>query len=188
MRPEILPKTATITSLVAALFLISACDSGNNDTAQQDAPAVAQSSSEAGISPSQADTAPAPDQAASSTPSDSSAETTPDTESGTTTATATDSTTSSSDATQVAAAGDPKVLIKRYNCVSCHATDKKLLGPAYKEVAAKYKDEAGAADTLVAKVKEGGSGVWGAIPMPPNPGVPDGDVRLIVDWILAGAS
>lgn len=188
MRPEILPKTATITSLVAALFLISACDSGSNETAQQDTPAVAQSNSEAGPSQGRTDTAPAPDQTASSTPSDSSAESAAGTESGTTADTTTDSTASSSDAAQVAAAGDPKVLIKRYNCVSCHATDRKLLGPAYREVAAKYRDEDGAADTLVAKVKEGGSGVWGAIPMPPNPGVPDGDVRLIVDWILAGAN
>jgi cytochrome c len=79
-------------------------------------------------------------------------------------------------------------MIKKYNCVACHTIDKKLVGPAYKEVAAKYKGEAGAADKLVEKVKKGGSGVWGAIPMPPNPTVPDGDVRAMVDWILAGAN
>lgn len=91
-------------------------------------------------------------------------------------------------ATQVAAAGDPEALLKKHNCVSCHAIDKKLVGPAYKEVAAKYKGDATAAARLVDKVKKGGSGVWGPIPMPPNPTVPDGDVKAIVDWILAGAS
>lgn len=94
---------------------------------------------------------------------------------------------SSGGATQVAAAGDPEALMKKHNCVSCHATDKKLVGPAYKEVAAKYKGDASAADKLVDKVKKGGSGVWGPIPMPPNPAVPDGEVRALVDWILAGA-
>lgn len=95
---------------------------------------------------------------------------------------------SSGSATQVAAAGDPEALIKKHNCVSCHAVDKKLVGPAYKEVAAKYKGDAKAAEKLVDKVKKGGSGVWGPIPMPPNPAVPDGDVRAMVDWIIAGAS
>jgi cytochrome c len=69
--------------------------------------------------------------------------------------------------------------------MACHAVDKKLVGPAYQEVAKKYQaaDEA----KLVAKVKAGGSGVWGTIPMPPNAAVKDEDVKTIVKWILAGA-
>lgn len=78
-------------------------------------------------------------------------------------------------------------MAKKYNCTACHAVDKKLIGPAYKDVAAKYKGDAGAAAKLVEKVKKGGSGVWGAVPMPPNPAVPDADLKALVDWILAGA-
>jgi len=78
-------------------------------------------------------------------------------------------------------------MAKKYNCTACHAVDKKLIGPAYKDVAAKYKGDAGAAAKLVEKVKKGGSGVWGAVPMPPNPAVPDADVKALVDWVLAGA-
>ena len=76
-------------------------------------------------------------------------------------------------------------LAKKYNCTACHQTDKKVVGPSYKDVAAKYKGQAGAADKLAEKVKKGGSGVWGPVPMPPNPAVPDADVKKLVDWILA---
>ena len=76
-------------------------------------------------------------------------------------------------------------LAQAKNWMACHAVDKKLVGPAYKEVAAKYKDDAGARETLIGKVKQGGSGNWGAIPMPPNPAVSDEDVATLVDWILA---
>ena len=75
-------------------------------------------------------------------------------------------------------------LLTKYNCQACHTVDKKLVGPAYKEVAAKYAGDAGAAAKLAQKVKAGGSGVWGAIPMPPN-NVPDADLKTIVEWILA---
>lgn len=75
-------------------------------------------------------------------------------------------------------------LIKKYNCTACHQNDKKLVGPAYQEVAAKYKGDAGAAAKLAAKVKAGGSGVWGAVPMPPNPQVPDADLKTMVTYIL----
>ena len=63
--------------------------------------------------------------------------------------------------------------------------DKKLVGPAYKDVAAKYRGDAGAEAKLVAKVKNGGSGVWGPIPMPPNSTVPDADVKALVKWVLS---
>jgi cytochrome c len=75
-------------------------------------------------------------------------------------------------------------LIKKYNCTACHQNDKKLVGPAYQEVAAKYKGDAGAAAKLAAKVKAGGSGVWGAVPMPPNPQVPDADLKTIITYVL----
>jgi len=75
-------------------------------------------------------------------------------------------------------------LAKKYNCLACHQTDKKLVGPSYQEVAAKYKDQADAPATLAKKIKEGGVGVWGQIPMPPNPTVPDADLSALVTWIL----
>jgi cytochrome c len=75
-------------------------------------------------------------------------------------------------------------LLTKYNCQACHAVDKKLVGPGYKEVAAKYAGDSGAAAKLEKKVKDGGSGVWGQIPMPPN-NVPDADLKTLVEWILA---
>ena len=75
-------------------------------------------------------------------------------------------------------------LAAKYNCQACHAVDKKVVGPAYKEVAKKYAGDKTAAEKLEHKVKSGGSGVWGAIPMPPN-NVPDADLKTLVEWILA---
>ena len=77
-----------------------------------------------------------------------------------------------------------EALAKAKNCMSCHAVDKKLVGPAYKEVAAKYKGDKGAVATLAAKVKAGGKGVWGQIPMPPN-NVTDDEAKKLVTWVLA---
>jgi cytochrome c len=71
------------------------------------------------------------------------------------------------------------------NCMACHAIDKKLVGPAYKDVAAKYAADKGAADKLVAKVLKGGSGVWGPIPMPANPQVSEAEAKKLVAWILS---
>lgn len=76
-------------------------------------------------------------------------------------------------------------LAKKYNCLACHQADKKLVGPAYKDVAKKYKGQADAVAKLSDKVKKGGTGVWGQIPMPPNAAVPDADVKKLVEWILA---
>lgn len=76
-------------------------------------------------------------------------------------------------------------LLKASGCVACHAIDKKLVGPGYKEVAAKYKDDKGAAAKLVEKVKKGGSGVWGQVPMPPNPNLKDEDAKAMVEYILS---
>jgi cytochrome c len=84
-----------------------------------------------------------------------------------------------------AQAQDGEALLKKYGCTACHANDKKVVGPAYVEVAAKYKGDAGAAAKLAAKVKAGGSGVWGQIPMPPNPSVPDADMKTMIAYVLA---
>ena len=76
-------------------------------------------------------------------------------------------------------------LAKKHACTACHAIDKKLVGPGYKEVAAKYKGDAKAEAMLVDKVKKGGVGTWGQVPMPPNASVPDADVKTLVKWILS---
>src|SRR5262245_7026366 len=76
-------------------------------------------------------------------------------------------------------------LLKKHACLSCHAVDKKLVGPSYKEVAAKYRGQAGAEKTLAEKVKKGGVGTWGQIPMPPNAAVSDADLNAMVKWILS---
>jgi cytochrome c len=76
-----------------------------------------------------------------------------------------------------------EALAKKHNCLACHTLDKKTVGPAYKDIAAKYKGQNVAAK-LQEKVKKGGQGVWGPVPMPPNAAVPDGDIKTLVDWIL----
>ncbi|MDD5248784.1 MAG: c-type cytochrome [Rhodocyclaceae bacterium] len=79
-------------------------------------------------------------------------------------------------------------LAKKSNCMACHAVDKKIVGPAYHDVAKKYAGQKDAEAKLVAKVKAGGKGVWGEIPMPPNsPAVKDEDIKTLVKWVLAGA-
>ena len=85
-----------------------------------------------------------------------------------------------------AAVDDAKAmqLAGKYGCVACHAVDKKVVGPAYKDVAKKYAGDASALDKLEHKVKAGGSGAWGAIPMPPN-NVPDADIKTLVQWVLS---
>jgi len=76
-----------------------------------------------------------------------------------------------------------EALAKKHNCLACHTVDKKLVGPSYKEIAKKYKGQNVAAQ-LEQKVKKGGQGVWGPIPMPPNAAVPDADIKKLVDWVL----
>jgi cytochrome c len=76
-------------------------------------------------------------------------------------------------------------LAKKHNCFACHAVDKKLVGPAYKDVAAKYRNDPQAEQKLFQKVKNGGQGVWGQVPMPPNTQVPDADIHSLVKWILS---
>ena len=83
------------------------------------------------------------------------------------------------------AASANQALAQQNACLSCHGVDKKIVGPAFKEVAKKYAGDKGAHDRLVAKVKAGGKGVWGEIPMPPNPGVKTEDAEKIIEWVLS---
>jgi cytochrome c len=77
-----------------------------------------------------------------------------------------------------------EALAKKHNCFACHQVEKKVVGPAYKEVAKKYKGQKDAAAVLEASVKKGSSGKWGPVPMPPNATVPDADIKKLVAWIL----
>lgn len=81
------------------------------------------------------------------------------------------------------AAANPE-LAKEKNCLSCHSTDKKVIGPAYKDVAAKYVGQVGIEDRLTKKVLSGGSGVWGSMPMPANIQVTEAEARTLVKWVL----
>ena len=78
-----------------------------------------------------------------------------------------------------------EALLKKHNCVACHQIDKKVVGPAYKDVAKKYKGQKDIAVKLAEKVKKGGQGAWGPVPMPPNPQVPDADIKKMVEFILS---
>jgi len=76
-------------------------------------------------------------------------------------------------------------LAKAKGCTNCHTVDIKLAGPALKDVAAKYKDDAGAQARLEDKVKKGSQGVWGPVPMPPNTNVNDAEAKTLVQWVLS---
>ena len=83
------------------------------------------------------------------------------------------------------ASGDPvQQLLNAHACMACHTLDKRVVGPSFKEVAAKFAGDAGAASTLARKVREGGAGNWGSVPMPPHPQIPDADLDRMVGWIL----
>jgi cytochrome c len=80
------------------------------------------------------------------------------------------------------------VAVARANaCMGCHAVDRKLVGPSFQQIAAKYKGDPQASTRLDAKVRDGGSGVWGVIPMPSHPSMNGADIQKVVAWILAGA-
>ncbi|HCX32950.1 MAG TPA: cytochrome C' [Rhodocyclaceae bacterium] len=83
-----------------------------------------------------------------------------------------------------ARAADESALAKAKNCLACHTVDKKLVGPAYKEVAKKYKGQ-NVVDKLAEKVRKGGVGVWGQIPMPPNAVVNEAESKRLVQWVLS---
>lgn len=86
-----------------------------------------------------------------------------------------------------AQAQDAAQLAAKKNCLACHAVDKKVVGPSYKDVAAKYAGQKDAVDKLAAKIMKGGSGVWGPVPMAPNPPdkISDADLQAAIQKILA---
>ncbi|NLP61215.1 c-type cytochrome [Paraburkholderia sacchari] len=86
-----------------------------------------------------------------------------------------------------AAVGNGAVVARSNACMGCHTVDRKLVGPSFKDIAAKYKGDAGAQAKLEKKVRDGGAGVWGAVPMPAHPRMSAGDVKDVVAWVLAGA-
>lgn len=88
-------------------------------------------------------------------------------------------------AAPAAPAADPvQTLLSANACIACHAVDRKLIGPGFREIAQRYQGQGGAPDQLVKKIREGGSGVWGATPMPPHQHLRDADLRLMVSWIM----
>jgi cytochrome c len=76
-------------------------------------------------------------------------------------------------------------LAQKKNCLACHSVDKKVIGPAYKDVSAKYAGQKDAADKLAQKILKGGSGVWGAVPMPANPQVNEAEAKQLASWVLS---
>ncbi|MBT9496577.1 MULTISPECIES: c-type cytochrome [Zoogloea] len=86
----------------------------------------------------------------------------------------------------ILAADPPPPAAQKAGCMACHSVDKKLVGPAFKDIAAKYKGQGDAVAKLSDKVRKGGAGVWGPIPMPPNAAdkISDGDLKGVVEWIL----
>jgi len=84
-----------------------------------------------------------------------------------------------------AQAQDAAKLAKDKACLACHQLDKKLVGPSYKEVSKKYAGNKTAEATLIKKVRAGGAGVWGQVPMPPNAGVSEKEAQILVKWILS---
>jgi len=80
-----------------------------------------------------------------------------------------------------------KALATRSACMACHAVDRKMVGPSYKDVAAKHKGQADAVTKVAARIRSGGSGVYGPVPMPAQPNLKEADARLLATWILAGA-
>lgn len=78
-------------------------------------------------------------------------------------------------------------LAKKGACIACHTANNKMVGPAYSEIAKKYAGDANAPAYLAKKIRTGGSGVWGAVPMPPQASLSDAEIGTLVDWVLAGA-
>ncbi len=82
-------------------------------------------------------------------------------------------------------AQDAAKLAQEKACLACHAVDKKVVGPSYKEIAAKYRTDKNAEANLIKRVREGGSGVWGQVPMPPNTTVNAKEAQILVKWIMS---
>jgi cytochrome c len=76
-------------------------------------------------------------------------------------------------------------LARSRNCMSCHAVERKVLGPSFKDIAGRYKGNAGAAEMLAGKIRKGGAGAWGPVPMPANNQVSETEARTLAAWVLA---
>ena len=87
--------------------------------------------------------------------------------------------------TMAAPAMADEALAKSKNCMACHSVDKKLVGPSYKDVAKKYAGDAKAVDMLAGKIMKGSSGVWGAVPMPPNANVSEAEAKKLAAWVMS---
>ncbi len=87
-----------------------------------------------------------------------------------------------------AAGAPPLDVLNKYGCSACHGMTQKVVGPGFNAVAAKYKDQKDAAAHLTGRIRAGGSGTWGAVPMPPQPTITDAEVGAVVAWLLAGAA
>ena len=82
-------------------------------------------------------------------------------------------------------AAGPEEAMNKAGCLACHAKDKKMVGPSFQDIAAKYKDNKGAADVLATKIIKGGAGVWGPVPMPANTQVSEADAKKLAAWVLS---
>jgi cytochrome c len=78
-------------------------------------------------------------------------------------------------------------LAQKNGCLACHSPDKKIVGPAFRDVAKKYSGQKDAEATVIKNIRSGGSGKWGPVPMPPQAALADADVKALADWVLAGA-
>lgn len=87
-------------------------------------------------------------------------------------------------ASPAASVVNPAAIVQKNACMSCHAVDRKVVGPAFKDVAKKYKNTPEADKLLIGRVKGGGKNVWSPVPMPPNPQVKEEDLKVIVKWVL----
>jgi cytochrome c len=88
--------------------------------------------------------------------------------------------------TLASADADPvKKILDANGCSGCHSLDQRVVGPSFREVSLKYKDDPAAKDRLIAKIRQGGQGAWGAVPMPPNPAASDADLDAVVTWVLS---
>jgi len=91
------------------------------------------------------------------------------------------------DAPVVSSPADAINIARKNACMGCHAVDRKLVGPSFQQIAGKYKGDAQAQTRLETKVRDGGSGVWGALPMPSHRSMSGADIKTVVGWILAGS-
>ena len=93
----------------------------------------------------------------------------------------------SSDSAAIAGAPATRALAEKSGCLACHGVEARVVGPGLQEIAAKYKNDGGAEAMLASRVKGGGQGVWGQVPMPPQSQLAEDDIRTLVKWILGGA-